>query len=242
MKVVLGALAGLAGAAAGLLVSILLATLFAKLANISDREGAAAYFVAAVGILGALAGTGVGVFLFARSAPEGEAARSAGAAVLGLLGLAALVALVVWGWVGSREGPAKYGDTLASLELEFRVLASDAPAGAPSGWLDVEVQTSTTRPPGTVLSDRVREEDGFLVVPVVQNPLIRSSGRSVVVRVANRRVEVFVPRMKAKPDPKAGWSAWQAPRLVEMRGGGAGSGEGAKPILEMRYRIRLYGE
>ncbi len=242
MKAVLGALAGLAGAAAGLLVSVLLATLFAKLTNVTSREGAAGFFVVAVGVLGAIAGTIVGVFLFARSAPEGEAARSAGAAVLGLLGLAALVALVVWGWVGSREGPAKYGNTLASLELEFRVRASEAPAGPPSGWLDVEVQTSTTRPPGTVLSDRVREEDGFVVVPVVQNPVYRSASRSIVSRVANRRVEVFVPRMKSKPDPKAGWSAWQAPRLVEMQGGGAGAGEEAKPILELRYRVRLYGE
>lgn len=242
MKAVLGALAGLAGAAGGLLVAVLLATLFAKLTDMTNREGAAGYFVAAVGILGAFAGTGVGIFLFARSAPEGETARSAGAAVLGLLGLAALVALVVWGWVRSREGPVKYGDTLASLELELRLRPADAPAGAPSGWLDVEVQTSTTRPAGTVLSDRVREEDGHLVVPVVQNPLIRSSNRSIVVRVAARRYEVFAPRMKAKPDPKAGWSAWEAPRLVEMRGGGAEAGTAAEPILEMRYRVRLYGE
>lgn len=242
MRAVLGALAGLAGAAAGLLVSILLASLFAKLSNASDREGAVGYFVVGVGILGALAGTAVGVFLFARSAPSGEAASSAGAAVLGLLGLAAIVALGVWAWASSHEGPAKYGDTLASLELEFRVRTANAPAGPPSRWLDVEVQTSTTRPPGLVLSDQIREEDGFLVVPVVQNPLLRSSSRSIVARVADRRVEVFAPRMRSKPDPKAGWSAWYEPRLVDFPGGGAAAGEATKPILEMRYRVRLYGE
>jgi hypothetical protein len=193
------------------------------------------------GVLGALAGTGVGVFLFARLAPPGEGTSSAGAAVLGLLGLAAIVALGVWGWVGSRKGPAKYGNTLASLELEFRVRKPDAPAGPPSRWLDVEVQTSTTRPPGLVLSDRIREEDGFLVVPVVQNPLLRSSSRSIVARVADRRVEVFAPRMKSKPDPKAGWSAWYEPRLVDCPGGGAAAGERTKPILEMRYRVPLRG-
>lgn len=242
MRAVLGALAGLAGAAAGLLASVVLATLFAKLTNVSNREGAVGYFVVAVGFLGALAGMGVGVFLFARSAPEGEAARTGGAAVLGLLGLAAFVALVVWARVSSREVPARYGDTLASLELEFRVRPSNAPAGAPSRWLEIEVQTSTTRPPGLVLSDSVREEDGFLVVPVVQNPLYRSSSRVIVARVAERRVEVFAPRMKARPDPKADWSAWQSPQLVEIHDGGVAGEKGAKPILEVRYRIRLYGE
>ena len=216
-KAVLGALAGLAGAAAGGIVAAVLAAVFAKVTNVTTREGAVGYLV--------VAGAGL---------------RYAGSAALGLLGLAALVAAALWAYTLSHEGPAKYGDTLASLELELRARKADAPEGSPSRWLDVEVQTAKTRPAGVVLADRVREEDGWLVVPVVQNPLHRASGRLVVVRVADRHVEVFSPRWRAKPDPKADWSPWIAPRLSEKLGGEGR--EAVKPILELRYRVRLYGE
>lgn len=240
MKAILGALAGLAGAAAGGLIATLLAAVFAKTANVTTREGAAGYLVVAVGILGALAGLVVGVVLFARAAPEGEGPRAAASALLGLLGVVGVAAAVLWAWTLSHEGPAKYGETLASLELELRVKKANAPAGSPSSWLDVEVQTAKTRPAAVVLSDEVREEGDGLVVPLVQNPLHRASGRLVVVRVADRHVEVFSPRWKAKPDPKAGWSPWIAPRLAEKTGG---EGRGAvRPILELRYRVRLYGD
>ena len=239
---VLGALAGRAGAAGGFLVAALLAALFARVTNASTREGTVGYLVIAVGILGAIAGTILGVFLFARSAPEGEGMKLAASAVFGLVGLVALAALAVWGWTSAREAPAQYGNTLATLELEFRVMRPDAPEGPPSGWLDVEVQTATTRPPGLVLSDGVREEGDWIVVPAIQNPLYRSSSRVVVARVADRHVEVFSPRWKAKPDPGADWSPWSTPRLAERTGTAAGDGETVRPILELRYRVRLYGD
>ncbi|HPA52865.1 MAG TPA: hypothetical protein PLP50_14820 [Thermoanaerobaculia bacterium] len=240
MRAVLGALAGLAGAAAGGLIATILAAVFAKAANVTTREGAAGYLVVAVGILGALAGLVVGVVLYARSAPAGEGPSAAGSALLGLLGVVVVVAAILWAWTLSHEGPASYGDTLASLELELRVKKADAPAGPPSSWLDVEVQTAKTRPAAVVLSDKVREEGDGIVVPLVQNPLHRATGRLVVVRVADRHVEVFSPRWKAKPDPKADWSPWIAPRLAEKTGGEGG--EAVRPILELRYRVRLYGD
>lgn len=242
MKAVLGALAGLAGAAAGGLVAALLAAVFAKVTNVTTREGAAGYLVVAVGILGAIAGMVLGVVLFARSAPAGAGLRSAGSALLGLLGVAALVAAALWAWTLSHEGPARYGNTLATLELEFRVKKGEAPAGSPSTWLDVEVQTAKTRPAGLVLPDAVREEGEWMIVPVIQNPLHRASGRVIVARVADRHVEVFTPPMKAKPNPNADWSPWTAPRLAERTGGGSAGGEAVRPILEVRYRVRLYGE
>lgn len=242
MRVVLGVLSALAGAAAGFLVSALLAALFAKLSNVSNREGAVGYLVIAVGILGALAGSVAGILLYARSAPAGEGVKTAGVTLLGLLALAGLVAFAVWAWMALREDPVKYGTTMASLELEFRLRKGDAPDGSPSRWLDVEVQTSSTRPAGTVIESGVREEGEYLVVPVVQNPIVRSSSRVIVARVADRHVEVFTPPIKARPDPKAGWSGWYAPRLVEPAGGEAASGPAPRPILEVRFRISLYGE
>lgn len=242
MRAVLGALSALAGAAGGAVAGGLLAMLFAKVTNASSREGAVGYFVVAVGVLGAIAGLAVGVFLFARSAPAGEGARFAGSALVGLLVLAAGAALAAWAWASSREVPAKYGETLASLELELRLKKADALPGAPSTWLDVEVQTATTRPAGTVLNDRVREEDGRLVVPVIQNPLYRSSRRVVVVRVGDRHAEVFTPPWKAKPDPKAGWSPWLGPGRVERLRAEGDAAPAPQGVLELRYRLRLFGE
>lgn len=242
MKIVLGALSGLAGAVAGFLVAALLAALFAKVTNASNREGAVGYFVIAVGLVGAVAGTLAGVLLFARSAPAGEGAKAAGLAVLGLVGLAAVVAGGVLLWSSQREGPAMYGNTQASLELEFRLRPGDAPEGPPSRWLDVEVQTATTRPPGLVLSSDVREEGEFLVVPVVQNPLYRSSSRVIVARVADEHVELFTPPMRAKPKPGSEWSSWYPPRRAEPARMTDPPGPAPRPILELRYRVRLYGE
>lgn len=242
MRAVLGALSGLAGAAVGFVVTALLAAAFAKVTNASTREGAVGYLVIAVGVFGAIGGTVVGILLFARRAPAGEGARFAGTAVLGLVALAALVVLGVWAWASSREVPAKYGNTLASLELEFRVKKGDVPDGPPSRWLAVEVQTATTRPEGVVLADKVREEGDWLVVPVIQNPLYRSSNRSIVARVSDRHVELFTPPWKAKPDPRAAWSDWHAPRHVEPAREEPTPGPAPRPILEVRYRVRLYGE
>lgn len=234
MRAFLGLLSALAGAAAGAAIGALLAAAFAKATNASNREGAIGYFVVAAALLGALGGIAVGILLYARSAPPGEGLRTAGTSLAALAGLAGLVALFVWARVSLREDPVTYGNTQANLLLEFRLRKTDAPGGSPSGWLDVEVQTSSTRPAGTVISSDVREEGDFLVVPVVQNPLMRSSNRVIVARVRGLHDEVFVPPIRRKPDPKAGWSDWYSPRLVEPAG--------SRPILEVRFRISLYGE
>lgn len=53
------------------------------------------------------------------------------------------------------------------------------------------------------------------------------------------RHEVFMPPMPRRPDPKAGWSDWLPPRQVFDVQTGAG---GAPALLQMRWRLRLYGE
>lgn len=230
----------LAGAAAGFGVGLLIVTL----AQISDREGAAGYFVVALALAGALLGLATGLLGYARTAPEGERWLRLGQ---GLLGLGAVVAVLVgsvWAWLQLREGPLLYnGDTQAQLLLELRLPLEQAPPGVPvTKWLALEVTTPETRPEALLLEDEVRREDSYLVIPALQGPLMRSGRRLVVARLTlpgGAHDEVFVPAMPRTPDPRAPWSAWQPAQQVFVDGA---EQRGRTPLLQLRWRLRLYGQ
>lgn len=243
MKALIGLLWGLGGAVLGFGLAALGAALFAQWTNMTTREGASGYFMMGMGLIGAIVGLIAGLAWFAQRAPAGEGFGQFGQGVLGLLVFVALVAAALWAWVYTRESPAMYaGQTQANLELEFRLPTDQAPGDAARRWLNVEVTTTGTRPVALVLQDQVRNEAQHLVVPAVQGPLIRAGQRLVVARLTlpdGERHEVFMPRMARQPDPRAGWSDWVAPREVfDVRTGRSG----LPPLLQMRWRLRLYGE
>lgn len=243
MKALIGVLWGLGGMVLGFGLFAAGAALYAHWTQASNREGAVGYFMVALGLIGALLGLVAGLVWYARGAPTGEALGRFGQGVLGLAALVAVAVALGWAWMQSREVPVTYdGDTQANLLLEFRLLAEAAPGTPVRQWLEVEVTTANTRPVALVLPDEVRREGAHLVVPAVQGPLIRSGNRLVVARLAlpgGERHEVFMPPMPRRPDPKAGWSDWLPPRQVFDVQTGAG---GAPPLLQMRWRLRLYGE
>jgi hypothetical protein len=241
MRGVMGVLWTLGGAIAGLVVGMLVGMAIVKFGNVTSREGAAGYAVIAVAIICAMLGALIGIMLYARSAPSGQGATFAGSAVLGVVALVAAIAFGIWGFMNLREAPIEYAGAQANLELELRVRSSDAPEGTPSSWLDIEVQTAKTRPVGTVLTSSVRTEGEYLIIPVVQGPLYRSGQRVIVVRVGERQVEAFIPKMKRTPDPKADWSEWERPRAVDPPYG-VTPPTPLKSMIELRYRVRPYGE
>ena len=130
---------------------------------------------------------------------------------------------------------------MATLELELRVDSTNAPTDTTSSWLQVEVHTSKSRPEGTVRWAAMRTEGAHRIIPVVQNPLMRATGRVIVVRLPGRQTEIFAPPMERTPDSRADWSAWFRPERVESATGGESPGSGT-PIVELRYRVRRYGE
>jgi MFS family permease len=236
--VLTGLLWALAGAGIGLIAGGLAALLVARLTQMTSREGAAGYFLVALALIGALLGLLAGIFLYASAAPEGTAMIHAAAALSGVLSLALAMAIALWSWINLREAPLLYGNAQANLELEFRLRKDAAPDGAPSTWLNIEVQTRTTRPVASLLTSGIREMDGYQLLPAVQGPLYRSRNRVIVARVADRQMEAFIPRMSRKPDPEADWSAWQRPQDVV-----SAQGLDSPPaILEMRWRVRRYGD
>lgn len=242
MRVFIGLFWALGGMALGFALFAAGAALFAQVTQASNREGAIGYFVIALGIVGAVLGLVAGLGWVARSAPAGDAWSHLGQALLGLGLLAAMLGLVGWVWVDGHELPVKYGgETQANLELEFRIAATAAPAGAARQWLSVEVTGRKTRPQALVLQDAMRHEEGHLVVPAVQGPLLAVRGRLVVARLQlpeGERDVVFMPGMPRKPDAEADWSNWVQPREVFDPQAGAPA---AAPGLSLRWRVRRYG-
>ena len=238
-----GLLWSLAGMAIGGVAFGVGAAIFAGVTHAPTREGGVGYLVVGLALVGGLLGLVAGLVGYALRAPAGAGLRQLGQGALGLVLFVALVALGCWAWVQTREVPLRYeGLTQASLLLEFRGPAGSLPAGAARQWLAVDVNTSSTRPIALVLEDEVRDEGGYRVVPAIQGPLVRSGSRLIVARLSlpgGERHEVFMPPMPRTPDPKADWSEWVSPRTVfDVKT----EKEGGQPLLQMRWRIQLYGD
>lgn len=243
MNLLTGLLWSLGGLAIGGIAFGVGASVFASLTHASTRDGAVGYFVVGLGLVGALLGLVAGLMWYGLRAPAGEGLRQLGQGALGLVLFVAVVALGGWAWAQTREVPLRYeGLTQASLLLEFRAPAGALPAGAARQWLVVDVNTATTRPVALVLEDEVRDEGAYRLVPAIQGPLVRSGRRMIVARLTlpdGERHEVFMPPMPRTPDPKAGWSEWVSPRTVfDVKT----EKEGGQPVLQMRWRIQLYGD
>ncbi|MEO7362551.1 MAG: hypothetical protein ABI120_19630 [Gemmatimonadaceae bacterium] len=241
MRSVVGLLWALGGALAGLIIGVIGANIFASVTDMSSREGARGYFAIFIGLICAVIGLVVGLVLYGKSAPSGQGAANFGSGALGFVGLIAAIAVGTWLFLQSREVPLMYGGTQASLEMEFRVKTADLPRNASARWLNVEVQTAKTRPEGTVSWSGRRVEGEFTIIPVSQGALYRSSSRMIVVRVGEQQTEMFSPPMKRTPDPKADWSEWYPPTAVEPSYGVTPPAP-LQSVLELRYKLRLYGE
>ena len=241
MRIVVGLLWALAGAVAGFVLGALVAFVLLKMTNSPDREGAHGYAMLAGGLLGAIVGVVVALLLYGRSAPAGQGTAFAGSGLLGVVGLIAAVALGLWAFMNLREAPLEYDGAMANLELELRVKSTDLPADNPYDWLDIEVQTPRTRPVATLSWSDKRVEGEHTIIPAVQGPLYRSGSRVIVVRINDRQTEAFMPPMRRTPDPKADWSEWFRPRAVDPPYGVVPPAP-LQSIVELRYRVRKYGE
>ncbi|MEO7996123.1 MAG: hypothetical protein ABI852_01695 [Gemmatimonadaceae bacterium] len=241
MKGLVGLLWALGGGVAGLIIAVVGAMVYAGATNMTDREGARGYFVIAIGLVGAVIGLVVGLVLYARSAPSGQGAAFLSSGTLGFIALVAAIAFSLWAFMQLREAPLEYNGAMAQLEMEYRIKTVDLPDTDSGRWLNVEVQTTKTRPQGTVNWSDKRTEGEYTIIPVVQGPLYRSGSRMIVVRVGEQQVEVFSPPMKRTPNPKADWSDWYRPRVVDPPYGVVPPAP-LKSKLEIRYKLRVYGQ
>lgn len=241
MRSFVGLLWALGGAVAGFVLGAIVAMVIARITHASDREGAVGYAMIALGLIGALVGLVTGLLLFARAAPSGQGVAYIGSGAMAVVALIAVAGVSLWAFVNLREAPLEYGGAMANLEMEFRALTTAMPSGDASRWLDIEVQTTKTRPVGTVLWSSRRTEGAYTVIPVVQGPLYRAGRRFIVVRMSGLHDEMFMPPMKRTPNPKADWSTWYQPTSVDPPYGVVPVAP-LTPLLELRYRVRAYGD
>jgi hypothetical protein len=237
----MGLLWALGGAIAGFVLGAIVATAISKATNASNREGAQGYFMIALGLIGAIIGLITGLVLYARTAPSGQGTAFFGSGTLGVIGLAVAIAAALWAFMNLRETPVMYGNAMANLELEFRVLTSALPPTFDASTMGIEVQTQKTRPEATVLWSSRRVEGQYTIIPAVQGPLYRAANRFIVVRLRDMHDEMFSPPIKRTPDRRADWSAWYAPASVDPPYGVVPPTP-PKALLEVRYRVRAYGD
>lgn len=241
MRSIIGLLWALGGAIAGFVAGAIVATVISVVTHASNREGAQGYFMIALGAIGALIGLVGALFLYARSAPAGQAATYGGAGIFGVIAAVVAIAVGIWGYLNLREAPIEYDGAMASLELEFRIPTAEIPADTTDYWINAEVQTSSTRPEATVFWSKRRVEGNATIIPAIQQPIYRSANRVIVVRLKGRQDEAFMPRMRRTPDPKADWSEWVRPQSVDPPYGVVPPAP-LQSIVELRYRVRKYGE
>ena len=233
MRALVGLLWALGGAVIGGLAAGSAMLLVAKLANISNRDGAAGYAVVGVGLLGALAGLIAALVLYARSAPAGQGTTYFGGGALAVVALAGAVVFALWGVTQLRESPVHYDGAMATLELELRARTADLPPADDTTWLRAEVRTGSTRPEATPSWAKRRVEGEFTMIPLFQGPLIRAVGR---------RIETFAPDLPRTPDPDADWSTWSSPASVSPPFGAAEPATPMSPVFMLRHRVRRYGD
>ncbi len=241
MRSLMGILWALGGSVVGFILGAIIALAIAKATNASNREGAHGFYMVGLGLIGAVIGLVIGLVLYARTAPSGQGVAFIGSGTMGVLGLVAAIGVSLWAFMQLREAPLEYGGSLANLEMELRILTTALPTDANASWLDIEVQTAKTRPVGTVLWSSRRTEGAHTIIPVVQGPLYRAGSRFIVVRIADRQDEMFMPPMKRTPNPKADWSEWYAPRSVEPPYGVTPPAP-LTALFQLRYRVRAYGD
>jgi hypothetical protein len=241
MRSLLGLLWALGGAVVGIIVGVAVSQVVIRSTNASNREGAAGYLMIVIALVGGAIGLVGGLVLYARSAPTGQSTEFLSSGTTGVFALVAAIAVGLWLFMTFREAPLKYDGSMATLEMEFRVLTSALPDDSTGYFFNVDVQTSTTNPSASVSWSSRRTEGPYTIIPVFQGPLYRAGSRFIVVRMKELHDEMFMPPMKRTPNPKADWSTWYKPTSVDPPYGVTVK-EPIKGILELRYRVRRYGD
>lgn len=223
---------------AGLFASGWVASLHAGWHQMSNREGAAGYFVVLMALVGGVVAFVAGIIvarMVAHSAEPGFLKAAGG----GLAFVAAATGLVLLLSRLTADIPPRLDGKVLVLEVEFRLpVGAERPTGE-SGAPHFELRSvingvARDGEYGKLQIDRMREEGGRWIVPASVALFSRRGQRAVDAKFGETVIGRFLVPLPGKPGPEfLEWSEWMPrPR----------SGEPAWPDSEPSYRFRIQRE
>ncbi len=226
---ILAAIAGLLGAAAGFGIGLVLGGLLAGAFSISSFEGGAAYFAGlialACGVTGFVAASALTLRYQGHRSLSSMAGRiGAIVAVLGAVAAAAMIYRLANVEHFSGAGPR--------MEFEIRL-----PPGVPAPDLkriDAEMQAGSQRSGATFREPR--QEDGRTIIPGVIPLYTRTTRRMLVVTLPDRPKLLFRIGLAATPKAMPDYSAW---RRVDFLDDGRPDSQPRKPGAGEDFDIRI---
>lgn len=226
---ILAAIAGLLGAAAGFGIGLVLGGLLAGAFSISSFEGGAAYFAGlialACGVTGFVAASALTLRYQGHRSLSSMAGRiGAIVAVLGAVAAAAMIYRLANVEHFSGAGPR--------MEFEIRL-----PPGVPAPDLkriDAEMQAGSQRSGATFREPR--QEDGRTIIPGVIPLYTRTTQRMLVVTLPDRPKLLFRIGLAATPKAMPDYSAW---RRVDFLDDGRPDSQPRKPGAGEDFDIRI---
>lgn len=209
--------------------------------RIPSREGASGYFVAFVGLLGAVAGVVLGL-IFARlgQAWWGPGVLREGAAAAVGMSAVLVAALGLCRWMA--DVPPTSGGEPLDLIVEVRLpegLTEFPARDAAEAFLRLAVvegrpKVQKKEEAGVLEVGRARLEDGRWLVPG-RAPVFSSRGELLMtVKIGPGAEERFLLPASAGRRPAEGWSEWM-PRAARSEGGAPMN------TMTFRYRVRRAG-
>jgi len=227
--VIIAAVAGLCGAAAGFGIGLVLGGILAGAFSVSSFEGAAGYFTVliaiACGVIGFVAASALTLRYQGHRSLGAMAARiGAIVAVLGAVAAAAVIYRLATVEHFSGAGPR--------MEFEIRL-----PSGMPAPDLkriDAEMQAGSQRSGATFRAPR--QEDGRTIIPGVIPLYTRTSQRMLVVTLPDRPKLLFRIGLAATPKAAQGYSAW---RRVDFLDDSKPDTQPRKPGATEDFEIRI---
>lgn len=227
---IVAALAGLLGAAAGFGIGLVLGGLLASALSIPSFEGAAGYFTVLMALIcGSIGFISAGAFALRYQGHRGLVAVAwrlgAIIAVLGTLATAAMMYRLAT--VEHFSG--------ASPRMNFEIRLPAGMAAPDLKRIDAEMQAGSQRSGATFREPR--QENGRIIIPGVIPLYTRTAQRMLVVSLPATPKLLFSIRLDATPKPAKEFGAWQRVNFVDD---GKADSQPRKPRADEDFDIRYF--
>ncbi|MEZ5876309.1 MAG: hypothetical protein R3D43_00350 [Tepidamorphaceae bacterium] len=261
MHFIFAVLAGILGAAIGLVAGWGVGEILARALNVSCFEGACGYFVALIALLGGVAGLVAGILavllrgrrkvpphadVSSLPAAESAPARRHGLRTTGQFVAAIAVIIVavtggIWGyaWI-SDDSLGGHNQAAPQFQYEIRF-----PAGTPlpekKAAVDVQLYTEKNQAWGDLYDDWRQQDGERPVIAGFFELYFRASTRVLSVKLPGGPKYTFILKLPRSPGHMTGYSDWYQADSADD-----GSGN-TRPVTEaddvqIRYRVVYAGE